>query len=418
MDHSYFKDRISAYYDRDLPPYELQAVEEHLKDCAECQALLAEFEKLDRMVAEKSELAEGDYWEQSAQKIERALGFEEKTEVIDVRPKSWRGLGWKIATVAASVAVITFIGLHEGDILQDKTQTAPSLQSDSPASKIQYMTTPPKLKTEAVSDSAPTPVHIDEEEVGEKAGVPVSPTDADIAREIGEGASPKGLGDARTLEIQSQLPKAEVVEKSRTSIQSAETDVLEEAGKKSPRGKSPDLSQTKSVAIKDMISSEPTADFEVKKPTVNMRETPAVFAPGEGGVALSKEKVDRGLAEAEEVYVGSAGTASLPALRQQRDSLMALYLATYGADTAGQVEQMAVMADKQVRAAKATAPDSTVNVFERQLIDVHYRIAQFTEDKNEREASVRFLKAYADRTDVQYADQARRYYESIESAGN
>ena len=39
MDHSYFKDRVSAYYDRDLPPYELQALEEHLKECAECRNL-------------------------------------------------------------------------------------------------------------------------------------------------------------------------------------------------------------------------------------------------------------------------------------------------------------------------------------------------------------------------------------------
>ena len=418
MDHSYFKDRISAYHDRDLPPYELQVVEEHLKECAECQALLAEFEKLDRMVAEKSELADDDYWEQSAQKIEKALGFDETTEVVDIRPKSWRGLGWKIAAAAASLAVITFIGLHQGDIFKEQPPSVPSIKVDSPASKVQYMTAPPRPKMESVTDSAPSPVGIDKADVAERSGAQVTPTKADIADELGATAPPKEARVAETTEAPVQLPEAVVLEKAGPLIQSTEKDALEKTGKKGLRDTSPDLSKTKPVVIRDMISSEPATDSEVQKSIVVVeRKVPAGMEGPSDHVAFEK-KVDRSLATAEAVDIGAAGAAELPALRHQRDSLMALYQARYEVDTARLVEQMALAADKRMRVAKAAAPDSTGHLFEEKLVDVHYRIAQVSEDKEEKEMSIRFLRVYADRTDVPYANRARKYLESIMSDGN
>ena len=57
MDHGYFKDRISAYYDNNLKPEERVVIEEHLKECEECRKLLAELAKLDRLVEEHSHSA-------------------------------------------------------------------------------------------------------------------------------------------------------------------------------------------------------------------------------------------------------------------------------------------------------------------------------------------------------------------------
>ena len=118
MDHEYYKDRLSAYHDLELTPEEMHMMQEHVAGCEECQAKLAELAKLDRLVAEQSELAGEEYWEQAARKIEQRLGrpTEEAAKVTDIK-RSSRGLWWKWAAVAASVAFLTFVGLHRFDIL-------------------------------------------------------------------------------------------------------------------------------------------------------------------------------------------------------------------------------------------------------------------------------------------------------------
>ncbi|MFH2048490.1 MAG: zf-HC2 domain-containing protein, partial [bacterium] len=132
MEHSYFKDRISAFIDGELPPYENQVVGEHLSDCEECQQLKAELEKIDSLIEKHSSLDGDEYWEKSAQKIEDKLGLSD-TKIEDITPEkksSFKGIGWKIASVAASVAVLTFIGLHEKDIFKN-IDTTPKMQSPS-----------------------------------------------------------------------------------------------------------------------------------------------------------------------------------------------------------------------------------------------------------------------------------------------
>ncbi len=128
MDHGYFQDRLSAYHDRSLTPEEMRMVEEHAAACAACREQLEMLAKLDRLIDEKADLAESEYWETAAQKIEQRLGFKEESKITTIR-RSWTGLGWKLAAAAASVAALTFIALHEGDILDPTDQR----MQDSPA---------------------------------------------------------------------------------------------------------------------------------------------------------------------------------------------------------------------------------------------------------------------------------------------
>lgn len=149
MNHSYFRDRISAYHDRELTPYEEKAIREHLVECEECRNLLAELEKLDKLVDEHSELEGKDYWEQSAQRIESQLDVESsinKTPATKHTP--WWGLGWKITAAAASIAVLTFIGFHHSDIY-DSLETAP------PQRKKVESVSSPEITTK---DKMPAPV--------------------------------------------------------------------------------------------------------------------------------------------------------------------------------------------------------------------------------------------------------------------
>jgi hypothetical protein len=132
MDHEYYRDRVSAYVDGALPPYEQMALEEHIARCAECRALLEKLRKLEAMVEGSSELGESDYWERQAQKIEARLGLAE-TEVTRIGPvRSWRGLGWKLTAAAASIVVVGVIGFYSWESIREKTehppiQMAPSL---------------------------------------------------------------------------------------------------------------------------------------------------------------------------------------------------------------------------------------------------------------------------------------------------
>ncbi|MBU8934788.1 MAG: zf-HC2 domain-containing protein [candidate division Zixibacteria bacterium] len=117
MDHGYYHDRISAYHDRELPPYEEQAMREHLEQCEKCRDLLAQLDKLDVVVEEHSRLSDDEYWEQSVRRIQERVEADSRDEKTSTEKSSdWFGLSWKITAAAASIAVLTFIGLHQTDI--------------------------------------------------------------------------------------------------------------------------------------------------------------------------------------------------------------------------------------------------------------------------------------------------------------
>jgi len=139
MDHEYYRDRVSAYHDRDLTPEEYQMMHDHLADCEECRELLARLEKLDALVDANADLGGDDYWEQSARKIEAKLGIGEEVpeaKTTDIRPKN-RGLIWKFAAVAASIAALTFIAVHESDI-SEKAES-PRLEDEKIAEEPQAL---------------------------------------------------------------------------------------------------------------------------------------------------------------------------------------------------------------------------------------------------------------------------------------
>jgi hypothetical protein len=71
------------------------------------------------------------------------LGFDDDstTEVTDVK-RSWLGSGWRIVGLAASVALLAFIGIHQSDIMPG----APRVGSEMQAPAISTTTTKPDLQ--------------------------------------------------------------------------------------------------------------------------------------------------------------------------------------------------------------------------------------------------------------------------------
>jgi hypothetical protein len=121
MDHNYYKERISAYSDHALPPYEQMAVEGHLATCAECRAALEKIQKLSAWIGAEGNLGGDDYFEKQAQAIEERLGITQ-TKVTPVgTAKSWRGLGWELTAAAASIALVGILAFYTKDSIWQKT---------------------------------------------------------------------------------------------------------------------------------------------------------------------------------------------------------------------------------------------------------------------------------------------------------
>ncbi len=150
MEHSYYKDRVSAWIDQELPPYEQEALTQHIAECDECRALAEELRQVYRLVDENSEISGGDdYWEELALRTEARIGINQKSNVTSLskaRAYKSSGLGWKIAAVAASVAVLTFVGWHRQDIFQDLFN-----QETAPAERMKVVSPPPPSDTIGVT---------------------------------------------------------------------------------------------------------------------------------------------------------------------------------------------------------------------------------------------------------------------------
>lgn len=137
MDHEFFRERIAAWHDKELSPEEQHLLDEHIKSCPECRKLAARYERLDALAGKMSHLGgDEDYWEQSAARIEARLGdidsTEKEAEITDIRSGS--GLWWKIAGAVAAALVLTFIGLHQSDILDDAGSQQDMAQEVRPTS--------------------------------------------------------------------------------------------------------------------------------------------------------------------------------------------------------------------------------------------------------------------------------------------
>ena len=141
FDHSYFLERLSAYADGELEPSVRAQVEGHLHACAECRERLDEIKRLGQFVAKESGLAESDYWEKAARRIDRAVE-ETYPKTVDIRAahvahrtSPW---WWRAPAIAASVLFLGYVTLHESDILRDEVlapspdivpQTVPALEA-------------------------------------------------------------------------------------------------------------------------------------------------------------------------------------------------------------------------------------------------------------------------------------------------
>ena len=393
MDHSYFKDRVSAFFDSELKHEEHEVVRQHIEGCSECQALLEQLEKFDRFARSQAEPGEGDYWEAAARRIEDRLEESGEPEVTEIVRSSWKGLGWKIASVAASVAVLTFIALHrdeiEKEVDEDQKEISGGANMASPSFKPEgqdqinratsHKITPPKkpadsLELDAAKREAGPSVETSEEDRvlirGGRAG------------EVGYTAD--GLTDSLTAPVEEKgVADKSAADNHKTMKYSAENirpDSLVARQKKSESIVEAD--ELEAVAVQELADA---VLKQVSVETVSLAESApasAEFAPDTTQVSYWRAK----LAALETEYEKPEKDMNLTVKRSR--SKAAGFDSSATIDSAG-----------------------TLKSLER--VKCYYKIGLLTDDLEEYERALRHLKDYLAKLGVSHADLVRSYIEEL-----
>jgi len=365
MDHAYFIEKISAYFDRDLDPYELRVVEEHLETCQECRELFKKLEKLDTFVEENSSLTDDEYWERSARKIEAALDLEASSETTDIRPKSWKSLGWKLTAVAASFAALAFIGLHETELYDgihdDNLLTAPS-EAPKP--------TRPRKKI-------------------------------DSAQSLGRDAKKFHLPDTeevpnRKTELIESVPPSPVKKSSAQAVQSAKNSVHTTQHETDALISGKDEEVVLVDLFEETLSSNP--DFHAdERPPLHLANQPAEKTKGVANSAVADNPSFMGAAEPE-LYQRS--------LLLRRDSLISTFHIVNLDSTSNTAENMSrEMATKSV--AEKSDSNQISPVFK--LLEVQYLIGKSTPNRSAYDSVLVFMDSLQSYGDSAVSKKAANY---------
>lgn len=428
MNHSYFRDRLSAYLDNELTPEEYEVLRRHVGECRECQAVIADLENLSRVIEENSGLDGDEYFEKAAQKIERALGAAKQPRVKDAQPSSWRGLGWKVAAIAASLAVLTFIGLHREDILegyesQREIQAPPEILSRG--RKTQPKSKPPTQDEQVAEDVTSVIARGADKKVAEKM--------ADSAQErTSEPAASRQPVRKEAILEESVLVAQPVAVPS----EAADTNQWEKAqsvGHKDRGGRAdegqPEVEEesrpTRRVVSREKLPEEQYAG-DMGDTVVILRAPDVVSAPSDfaelladtvpsiSTIELAGEPVlkagSSGSQRDQKATVGQAVTPlDIDAYRVRRDSLEAVYSMLL-VDEEGPHTDAKVAEESRFRSDRHSRPE-----VEREILDTYRYLGLYTDKEEERIECLRFLRSYLEREGALYPERARDILDEVES---
>ena len=444
MEHSYYQERISAYFDGELSEEERRMVREHLQECPQCRALLDELGRLEGLAERHVDIPDGDYWEQSARRIEERLGPEEEGKVVDVAG-GWRGLGWKLAGVAAALVVLTFVGVHRDDIFQmDKSDRAPSVvKSPAVASPADTTVVRRTVREESQTKEAPEERGRGERAEGRDLTSPSPPdigTSSDLERGDDQG-QPRDLDVSElTAEVEPQPGRPEenvttgaaVSPAVETSKRGSEVPEAVGAGREKVVGRDMAADEGPSAEAASEVSVHAEPQYAAGTVSSAHQDRPGLM-PAKGTdqgevfeelAFISDDAAKRVYPMAanellvtgsllDSVAISSVSDTSDPAAwRYLRDSLQTLY-----ADSWSELSERESRLGKGQAASKAAAASSEFERVEaeRCLVEAHYRVGLLTSDTAEMKASEAFLGEYVTKAESIFKEKAGAYAAELKS---
>lgn len=382
MDHEFYIDRLSAYFDGELKHEEEFIVEEHIKDCPECQKILADLRKFDEMVEAHSELGEDDYWEKSAQKIEAAISGEKRTEVVELKTKKatdW--LRWKIVGSVAAAAVLVFIAVNYVDIQKNVEQK---------------MSAPQSIKRDS------TPV---DKLLGEVSGVETTISDSgkkEVFVRGGRAGETSYIVDGVTAEeADKDQVDNELTEKGETDIAASPAPTA--ADDFAAKEKSKEIITQKSESVsKEQIVAEAKKSGRSKsaaaEPKLAQTVAPSEVAVPEGvDETLSLNKLLSQIPIIEQEL-------TLDQWRAKADSLTA---------ELDEINKRNKYRTSRSNKYDVTSDDVSEVLLEDQLVDCYYNIGRMTEDIEEYLKAVLMLKSYKESTSETLAVKATQHLDKL-----
>jgi hypothetical protein len=421
LDHSYFQQRLSGYVDGELEPSVRAQVEDHLRDCPECRDRVQEIERLGEFVAQKSGLAESDYWEQAAQRIERAVEAAQP-KIVDLkaervhRPASpwW----WRAPAIAASVLFLGYLTLHESSILRDEVLT-PARSSEvkptlltSPADSVAKKEasgsgmTSPDIRDIAPAPAMPEPQQeVVEKPTGDQEVLP-APTTAEKDRR-----RESGLGGEESVELNKSiitLPEDKTVDRSAgrtspdpTALAKPEVTIPAETLEKATTENAPFTEKVVSVA-----DEQNYRERDREKGTYILRDT-LQLTPD----LYSVEKI-------EEAGLSALQHDELTYWRDRRDSLVqqAALIESQDSSPIGRALRYSLTpAKSDVRTAlSADDPRQSVkNQAEAGLLEAWYQVCRLTSDSTEVNKGMSFIERVAADRASNNRESARDYLKQL-----
>lgn len=385
MDHEFYIDRLSAYFDGELKHEEEYMVEEHIKDCSECRKILEDLKKFDHMVATHSELGENDYWEKSAQKIEKAISGEITTEVTEVKPKArsiW--LSWKAIGSLATAAVLIFIAVNYVDIQKSvETQMTPTAKSADSTTVDQLLDNVTGVVVANTGDSGQGEVFIRGGRAGETSYI-VDGVPEETLKKDADKADNEIVGSEKTNSTSSAEPSSTdnfaVKEKTKElTVQKGESVKKEQL-----------VGEADKTNITESLNVKPSLVQSLSAPP------PALSEGIEASITLEDNFEVLELNEAE---------LSLEQWRTKTDSLNALIK-----------NESKKRTDKTAFYEKSTGSrnlDTTEVLRDGQLVDCYFNIGRLTEDKEEYIKAVMMLKVFKESKSETLADKATRHLDKL-----
>lgn len=360
MNDAYFRDKLSAYLDNQLPPDERLIVEQYIADHPEAQKELERLRDFSAMVEKQAALRDDLYWEKSAQRIEQAIGIGKAKTPVETA-QGWRWTPFRVSSLvatAASIALIAYIGLRDRDHIEQRVQD----KFNTPNEK--------SVQDQAMKQTEPAPSVVDS-----SAAISVDSFTASSSKK--QSAAP----------VQAPSPKLQTTDKR------------------------PQLATDKDSGAKSLAQQSAPVEALAKRDEEVVVPPPAAMKSAERE-EQKKELAESPMASAEVAVQDEATqpvTSGVTKLIQQRDSLYALLAK----------QKSGIGATNSLTERKKPALfKSTVNpnADKATLLSIWYQLAHQTADSTVQKQSRDSLTAYSTGSDEQLRKLAQGYLDSLSTS--
>ncbi len=359
MNDAYFRDKLSAYLDNQLPPDERLIVEQYLAAHPEAQKELEELRQFTAMVDQQAELRDDLYWEKSAQKIEEKLGFG-KAKAPKEKESGWQWTPFRVSAMiatAASLVLVAYIGFKDREHIEQRVEEK--------TTKVLY-----KGRNDSISKYVDSAELFDSISKGvdlEGNPIPIPPPVAPPEKSQTTDKRPQLATDKDVKEIKD----------SAVSLKAQESVADETAG-----------------ASQQFAAPAPSASPKMAEQEASKKET------AESPMALSAESPVR----AAEEDLARTTTDEIGQLLHQRDSLYALLKKEKS--KIGKVNSL-------TQESKPSLFKSSTPAEQMSLLTVWYQLARQSSDSSLKQQSIDSLTKYSTGTDQQLRKQAQEYLDSL-----